>query len=329
MTQYVETETYRSESMLTDREYELLEMLTYCRPAGSNAERAFVKRFIEPLGTIEDEYGNHWLTIGTSPILWSCHTDTVHKRTGFQKVLYGAGIATAEGTNCLGADCTTGVWLMANMIRANVPGTYIFHRDEEIGGHGSQYIAMECSERLNGIDYAIAFDRRGISDIITHQMGGRCASNAFAESLASILAPLAYAADSTGSFTDTANYSDIIPECTNLAVGYYRQHTSTEYQDIIHASALLDVLIAADWSQLVCARDPAKVDSWESRWWQDDDKDYLPYDPADWRDYDARSGISSFADLIARSNPESIARLFEDLGYSEEDVADWLMGGIR
>ena len=36
--------------------------------------------------------------------------------------------------------------------------------------------------------------------------------------------------DTGGSFTDTANYTDIIPECTNLSCGYYNAHTQSEYQ---------------------------------------------------------------------------------------------------
>ena len=33
---------------------------------------------------------------------------------------------------------------------------------------------------------------------------------------------LLYATDPTGIFTDTANFVDIIPECTNISCGYER-----------------------------------------------------------------------------------------------------------
>src|SRR5579863_7536935 len=91
---------------------ELLTMLTYMRPHNSATEKEFIKRYIEPTGAKSDGFGNLWLTVGKSPILWSSHTDTVHKKPGTQRVLYGAGIASADNSNCLGADCTTGVWLM-------------------------------------------------------------------------------------------------------------------------------------------------------------------------------------------------------------------------
>jgi hypothetical protein len=41
-------------------------------------------------------------------------------------------------SNCLGADCTTGVWLILEMIKANVPGVYVIHSDEEVGGKGAR-----------------------------------------------------------------------------------------------------------------------------------------------------------------------------------------------
>ena len=57
----------------------LVQMLAYMRPAGSKTEKAFIKRFIAPLGAKPDNYGNYWLSIGQSNVLWSSHTDTVHK----------------------------------------------------------------------------------------------------------------------------------------------------------------------------------------------------------------------------------------------------------
>jgi hypothetical protein len=239
---------------------ELLHMLTYMRPHGSDTERAFINRYIAPTGAKPDDFGNLWLTIGQSPIMWCSHTDTVHKKPGKQRVLYGAGLASADKSDCLGADCTTGVWLMLQMIRAKVPGTYVFHRAEEIGGKGSAWIAKNLPGRLSKFQFAIAFDRMGTDEIITHQMGWRCASDAFAESMARALMPLIYVGSDGGSFTDTANYVGIVPECTNIAVGYYGQHGKNETQDIDHALALRDRLCTAGFSKLVCQRDPTMPD---------------------------------------------------------------------
>lgn len=302
--------------------FELLTMLQYKRPSGGKTENEFIKRFVRSLGAKPDTFGNHWLSIGDAPILWSCHTDTVHKTEGKQHVLYGAGLASVEKGECLGADCGTGVWLMAQMIRAHVPGFYIFHADEEIGGAGSARIAENLKERISHCKYAIAFDRKGTGEIITHQASRRCASQAFADSLAACLAPLVYSASDGGTFTDTANYTRIIPECTNISVGYYKQHTEAEYQDVRHARALRDVLITADFSTLVCQRDPAVIEPviWGKRlsgaWWNDN-ADKWANDP------DGKQPNDSFAGYIAR-HPHEIAEFIQELGYDKEDVENYL-----
>ena len=56
--------------------------------------------------------------------------------------------------------------------------------------------------------------------------------------------------DTGGSFTDTANYTDIIPECTNLSCGYYNAHTQSEYQDYAFLEIFLEGLIATPWEEL-------------------------------------------------------------------------------
>ncbi len=198
---------------------DLYSMLNYMRPAGSKAELEFIERFIVPLGAKPDYAGNYILEVkekdgSKSPVLWSSHTDTVHSQSGRQKLfLTDNGILSSNGGSCLGADDGAGIWLMTRMIKANVPGLYIFHRQEEIGGHGSRAIAklstdirkkqalLDTTENpeakeviqsfldtnpdpLEGIRFAIAFDRKGISSVITFQWTGRCCSDAFADSLA-------------------------------------------------------------------------------------------------------------------------------------------------
>jgi hypothetical protein len=289
----------------------LLTMLTYRRPAGSETEMEFIKRFLVPLGTLPDEYGNHWLTIGKAPeVLFSSHTDTVHDKSGMQKVLYGDCIASVgRGSNCLGADCTTGVWLMMEMIRARVSGVYVFHRDEEVGGLGSAYIRDQAPERLQGIRYAIAFDRKGWTDIITHQAGGRCASDAFAASLAGVLGPrLGYVASDQGTFTDTANYAELIPECTNISVGYNKQHQKLEWQDMTFALRLRDALVDADWGKLVCERDPMED-------WKRDLSGAWVYQPED------------DLERFVRRRAADVAIYLADHGISVDDIETYVWGG--
>jgi hypothetical protein len=152
---------------------------------------------------------------------------------------------------------------MVNMIRRGVPGHYVFHYAEECGGKGSQALATHEEDWLGTFNYAIAFDRRGRGSIITDQWEGRTASDLFAESLSEQLARfgLPYRADRTGTFTDTANYATIIPECTNLSVGFQDEHRRSESLDCGHAMRLLDAICQIDQDALIVDRDP---DDWHT-----------------------------------------------------------------
>lgn len=244
----------------------LCNMLEYRRPHGSIAEGIFRRRYLMDLpGLTEDAHGNLIVKIGTSPILWSSHTDTVHRSQGVQSLRVNEREHTIRlsrrskrTSNCLGADDTVGVFLMREMILRGVAGTYIFHYGEESGGIGSSAIRDRDPSTLSHVLYAIALDRHGTSDVITHQFGGRTASDVFARSLASQL-PGHYA-PTQGIFTDTANYAELIPECTNVSVGYYHEHRETEYVDYAHVGILLEALCEVNADQLTCARDPYAPD---------------------------------------------------------------------
>lgn len=263
---------------------EILEMFSYMRPHESDHERRFINRFIMPLGMRTDPFGNLHKRIGDAPVLWSCHTDTVHYHSGRQRIRVENGIMSLKGAskakaltgllpNCLGGDDTAGVWIMMEMIRHKVPGLYVFHRGEEIGGIGSIAIASRNPKFLDGISYAIAFDRRGHDNIITHQGGGRTCSDAFGLSFAADL-NFGYKNDPTGLFTDTANYADLIPECSNISVGYSFAHGWKETQDVAHLISLRDKVCSlravGNW---MIARDPCVVDG--KQWWEHYDDDNL------------------------------------------------------
>lgn len=184
-----------------------------------------------------------------SPILFSSHVDTVHKDGFTQEIdwdeVAGRVETMAGATGCLGADDGAGMWLLLEMVDAGVPGTYIFHRGEECGGIGSSGMEKEHDEFLKKFTHAIAFDRRGTGDIITHQWRGRCCSEVFANGLADLLNGkdktfFHYRPDDGGTFTDTANYTELIPECTNVSVGYDHEHGPGEVLDLQHLFALRD-----------------------------------------------------------------------------------------
>jgi hypothetical protein len=236
------------------------------RPAYTNAEEAFVQKYIMSPSLVErgmyqDGYGNCLLKIdkpdGTpSRTLWSCHTDSVHRAGGFQTVHFNPvddKFSTVDGS-CLGGDDNSGTYVLLELIRRNVPGLYIFHRAEEVGGRGSSWIASNSEDMLKQYDRAIAFDRKDIHSIITHQASRRCCSEAFSNDLSEKLG-MGHRSDPTGSFTDTANYDHIIPECTNMSVGYFSAHTARETQLLDYLVKLMEAFARIDVEGLVTERD--------------------------------------------------------------------------
>lgn len=345
----------------------LCDMLTYRRVSGSRTEAKFIRRFIAPLGAKPDSFGNYVLRVGESSTMFSSHTDSVHRTAGRQRLLYSKGVLTVKhpkpvkvakpktvsytykdnktgeiktatyqsfaSTNnqCLGADDAVGCWIMREMVQAKVPGLYVWHRQEESGGVGSSYIADSNPGLLSGIKAAIAFDRRGTCDVITHQAGGRCSSNVFAESLAGQL-PSGFRPSSYGIFTDTANYTDLVGECTNISVGYDAEHTSHESLDLAHALKVRNAMIEFDESLLEYSRIPGtgKNDygDYNCRWGMYD-HGYAGYEESE------RRGPGGYrenvVDMFAGANQEprhprgdNYSEMVDMIGLYPEEIADML-----
>ena len=60
--------------------------------------------------------------------------------------------------------------------------------------------------------------------------------------------------DDTGIYTDSASFIDDIPECTNVSVGYFNEHTGKERQNISFLKRLCEASVKIDWSSLPTAR---------------------------------------------------------------------------
>jgi hypothetical protein len=171
------------------------------------------------------------------------------------------GVYTLQSPRtCLGADDTVGVYLMREMILQAVPGYYVFHYGEERGGIGSSALARTHAAYLSAhFDRAIALDRQGYNDIITHQFGMCTASEYFAcalgDAMQALDSGLKYG-PAIGVYTDTAEYAECISECTNLSVGYAHQHSSSEVVDLRHVDRLLGVLCDLRPDDVPAMRDP-------------------------------------------------------------------------
>lgn len=262
---------------------DLIWILRQARPDQSKAEFAFASDLEAQLLTyghpVElDVFGNIWVTVpahpkasGSAPrILWSCHTDTVASEGGLQGVQWRPDGVTLElkkrkPGRCLGADDGAGIWLLWQMIEAGVAGTYVFHRAEEVGRLGSQWVKKNLAHKLATFDACIAFDRKGTDNLITHQSGQRGISIAFADSMIEALSSasdgaLSYVHDDTGSYTDSYTYFDTIPECCNVSIGYEREHGPNETLDVGHLWRLRCAMVRADFSELCIERDPATIE---------------------------------------------------------------------
>lgn len=239
-----------------------LEMLQWKRPQSNDlSTKFFAQTYLEPVFGKPDEFGNYIYVVnngdGSAPNLcFTAHYDTVHSEGGFQELLVEDDVVTAVNSDCLGADCTTGIWLILEMIDSFVPGTYIIHADEESGCLGSGDLVKSSPAWFGHTDAVISFDRYGTTSVVTHQMRTRTASDAFAHSLADALNMPELKPDDNGVYTDSNEYRGVISECTNVSVGYYGQHTERESQDLIFLEYLRDSLISADWSKLVFERNP-------------------------------------------------------------------------
>ncbi len=289
------------------------------------------KRFFEP------KLGNYIVEVGKSKTLFSCHMDIVGhnnpitlKRDKVEKIFlftpeenlknsdkYGMIWGAKANLNdkgdrivsytpsTLGADDKVGVYILLKMIEAQIPGKYIFHTGEEQGGLGSAYLAANHKDIFEGMDRAIAFDRANYNDIIGFQRGGRCCSTEFGKALAEALnvgmPPKAqFKEDVHGTFTDTANYTKIIPECTNVSVGYFSQHGSGEHLDVYWLDTwLLPAILKTKFEDLPVKRDPKEVvKSWSSNYSSgynnDYNKQYNETKKKGWKDTTKDTGYMEF-----------------------------------
>ena len=235
--------------------------VTLKRGAGSRTEMAYVSHLVKLLPqSMIDEAGNIWVDLRTEAHHRTCftaHTDTVHHTEGTNEYEVDGKFWRAKGA-ALGADDGAGIALLLHLIENNVPALYVFFRGEEIGGIGSTYASENLADMFDGIDRAIAFDRAGYYDVITHQAGGRCCSDKFASALAEALSTedmsIMYMPCDKGVFTDTANLVSIVSECTNLSVGYNSQHGDKESQDVEFLQTLAAKIITIDWDSLPTER---------------------------------------------------------------------------
>lgn len=236
-----------------------------------------------------DEFGNRYIQIGESTCMFTSHLDTATSAKTDVNHVFEGNIIKTDGTSILGADDKAGVTIMFYMIENKIPGLYYFFLGEEVGCIGSKKLSTKLNTTkeypFDKINKVISFDRRGYDSVITYQASSRCCSDEFAQALSDDLnkcgVAFNYKPDPTGIYTDSAQFTRIYPECTNISVGYKSEHTFSENQDIDHLEELGKACLNVEWEKLPVTRDPSKYEyrsysygygDWESEW-----EDYYGY----------------------------------------------------
>jgi hypothetical protein len=242
----------------------------------------------------KDEWGNYFISIGKSRTMFTAHLDTACSlQVNVNQIISKQQIVTTDGKSILGADDKAGVTILLFLIKNNIPGLYYFFIGEEVGCVGSS--AASVKGKFKGLyDRVISFDRRGTNSVITHQSSSRSCSDEFAKDLSSQLnkfTNLYYKPDNTGVYTDSAEFVDLISECTNISVGYQSEHTVRESQDLYHLNKLSLACLDVKWEELPTKRVPgtreSKWDNWnKSSYSETEYEDYYGYGWGSSRDFD-------------------------------------------
>ena len=263
----VEVRPFRFEPKNVRETFLSLTRETY--PRGHEEE---VVRFLGP-GLTRDEFGNYYRVIGRSDVMFTSHLDTVSTKSKVRvvsRVKDGDEILSSDGASILGADDKAGVTVMLYMMAHEVPGVYYFFVGEESGGIGSGKVASAIRQtpHLSGIRKCVSFDRKNYFSVITQQMYEPCCSDEFADALCAELNRLGHSMgpDPTGVFTDSANFLDVIPECTNISVGYFNEHTRNEALNVSYLERLAKACVEVRWGSLPVARSVGIGDDVMTHW---------------------------------------------------------------
>lgn len=304
----------------------LLKMLLELRrPSGGRGVQTalnIIENTIKEAGYVStrDADDNIICTTAFTGVLFSSHTDTVHWDDGINDIRvddFGIITAWTKGKgkarrDVLGADDAAGIFIMLQMIKHDIGGTYVFHADEEIGCVGSRILA-DSMYSVDGYDlyedftHAIAFDRKGTTDFVWSQLGQQMCSTKCAQALMKRLNASGRHGYTLakGIVTDTAMYADYVEECINLSVGYYDEHTDDERLDMSFLLQLIETIVSDPdmFTDLPAVRILEVYDDDE-----DDHKEYTVVQP------------ETIAHLC-HTHPDAIAELMENtFGYDYSEL---------
>jgi len=282
-----------------DIKAKFLELTSKTYPLGTEKE---TYKFLSE-DFIKDPYDNLYWIIGDSNTLFCAHLDTIGQSSVDVVHVEEGNMIKTNGKTILGADDKAGVVIMLEMIEKQVPGFYLFTIGEEKACVGSSKLSYKLDKKMDpkfkNIQKIIAFDRAGYNSVITHQMQQKSCSDEFADALIDELNKLGfkYQKDPHGWYCDSAEFADLFPECTNISVGYFDQHSNNERQDIEFLARLSEACCKINWNALPVKRDPKKIEYIDSYYFSKkkpivdgeeesefDDYDFHPFEVSDTND---------------------------------------------
>jgi hypothetical protein len=227
---------------------------------------------ILPIGWKKDSIGNYIYNIGDSKTMFTSHLDTSSKERQKINHVIDGNIIKTDGATILGGDNKAGCVVLFYMIENKIPGTYYFFLGEEMAvhsnyPHGSLLAIENDIEQFRKFDRIVSFDRKEKGQLITRQLGKNCCSDEFSDKLISEFEKngVKYEKDRTGYYTDSAFFSNIIPEVVNLSIGVYNEHHNNEYVDISYIEQVSKAAIKVDWENLPTIRKIENIYEVDSR----------------------------------------------------------------
>jgi hypothetical protein len=132
---------------------------------------------------------------------------------------------------------------------------------------------------------------------------------------------MGYILDDGGIYTDTAEYTHIISECSNVSIGYQSEHSHKETLDINHVLKLRDKMISIQWDQIDLTKErkpQEKISKWD--YYYPNDIGSTSFEDLKYLDH------RSLLELVKKSDPRDLAIMIEDLisqmAYYEDAIND-------
>ena len=200
-----------------------------------------------------DERGNLYCEIGNNEerkVLFTAHIDDVSEKVGkVKQFIEDDKYLTSDEKTILGGDNKTGCAILINMINNNIPGTYYFFVEEEIGRKGSRWLADNSDKKFN---LTIAFDRKKCGSIVTHQRGVKLSNSNLTEKLIEEFSSEKYEfkEDLFGFSSDSYSFHEISNNCINISNGTYNEHRKNEKVDLDYFDYMFNKVLDIDWQEL-------------------------------------------------------------------------------